>query len=64
MQIFSNRVHMNINFRYASIIDTKINFLAQVIKGNIQFFFGIVTFGPPCICLIATKTRGMTFALV
>jgi hypothetical protein len=49
MQIFSNRVHMNINFRYASIIDKKISFLAQVKKENIQIFFGIVTFGPPCI---------------
>ena len=39
MQIFFNGVHMDINFRYASIIDKKINFLAQVIKGNIFNFF-------------------------
>jgi hypothetical protein len=40
---------MDIKLEHTSIIDKKISYFAQAIKGDIQFFFGIVTFAPPCI---------------
>jgi hypothetical protein len=40
---------MKINFGNASIIDKKVNLFARAVREIFNFFFGIPTFGPPCI---------------
>jgi hypothetical protein len=40
---------MDVKLEHVSIIDKKNQLLCSSHKGDIQFFFGIVTFAPPCI---------------
>jgi hypothetical protein len=42
---------MNIKLVYASIIDEKISSFAQALIEIFNFYFGCVTYGPPCISM-------------
>jgi hypothetical protein len=54
---------MNIKLVYASIIDEKISSFVQALMEIFNFYFGCVTYGPPCIiaigrvCLFAYRNR-------
>jgi hypothetical protein len=43
---------MDIKLEHTSIIDKKNQLLDSSHKGDIQLFFGIVTFAPPCCTFI------------
>jgi hypothetical protein len=45
----SRCVLMNIKLVYTSIIDKKISSFVQALIGIFNFYFGCVTYGPPCI---------------
>jgi hypothetical protein len=51
---------MDVKLEHASIIDQKNQLLCSSHKGDIQFFFGIVTFAPPCIIDMIVGNNGLS----